>query len=113
MKPQEYIEEREKITHDSITRLDEVVPKVQRAILEKIVSKIDQLETDSEGRIKPSAKNLKIINEIIRRDARAVFLEGEYEDAVYDFVRTFKKLGTLTRQYFNKIESGRPTRKVT
>lgn len=113
MNPKDYIIERDKVTEAAVGSLDRVLPLVQREILKRVVNRLDDLETDSEGRILPTSENLKVINKIIRKEARAVFLIKEYEDAVMEFVGSFKELGKLTKQYFNKIESGRPTEQVT
>lgn len=113
MRPQEYITERDKVTKRAIDRLDEVLPKVQKEILKIVINRLDELDTDKDGRIKATGANLKVINDIVRKEARSVFLTEDYEDAVMEFVETYPELGKITRQYFNKIESARPTDKVT
>lgn len=113
MKPQEYITERDKVTKKSIEKIDAAIPNVQREIFKRVVGRIDELEVTPDGRVKPTAKNLKIINDIVKRDAKSFFLDEEYEEAILDFVGSFKELGKITRQYFKKIESARPADDIT
>src|SRR3990172_1983605 len=107
MEQRALIKERAEIVDKAVSRLNNALPTVQEQVYRKVAERINELATDSQGNIKATTANLKIINSIIRKDAKAVFLSDEYEEAVLDFVGSFREIGKVTKRYFKKIEKER------
>lgn len=102
--PHTLIKERAEIVDKAVSRLNKALPEVQDQVFRKVAERINELATDSQGNIKATTANLKIINSIIKKDAKAVFLSDEYEDAVLEFVGSFKQIGKVTKKYFKKLD---------
>lgn len=105
--PHNLIKERDKIIAKSSERLIAALPAIQNDIFKAIANKIDQLSADKEGNIKATTANLKVINNIIKRDAKKLFLDEEYEDAVIEFISSFKDIGKTTKKYYDKLDAKR------
>lgn len=94
---------------DIITRIDdavatfiEKVPTAQRDVLYAIDEELSRLEL-SDGKIKPTVKNLKTITSIKNKMLRVV-LTDEYKAQVKEFIQAFRDVTTLHNQYWRTVE---------
>jgi hypothetical protein len=87
---------------DAIATFVEKIPNAQRDMLNAIDDELRKLDL-SNGRIKPTVANLKIITSIKNRLLR-VILTDEYKSQVKQFIQAFRDITTLHNQYWRTIE---------
>ena len=83
------------------TRIDsfnEKMPKVQRDAYNVILDLTGDLET-SNGRIKATMKNVKLISKIKQQLSKVIFTK-EYEEELDKIVKTYGEITKLQNQYF-------------
>jgi len=83
------------------TRIDsfnEKMPKVQRDAYNVILDLTGDLET-SNGRIKATMKNIKLISKIKQQLSKVIFTK-EYEEELDKIVKTYGEITKLQNQYF-------------
>lgn len=71
---------------------------------EAIIEQVNRLELYSDGKIRPTVKNLSILASIKAKINRVV-LSDEYKQAVRDFAKSFNEITTLQNQYWKSLES--------
>jgi hypothetical protein len=87
---------------DAIATFVEKIPNAQRDMLNAIDDELRKLDL-SNGRIKPTVANLKIITSIKNRLLR-VILTDEYKLQVKQFIQAFRDITTLHNQYWRTVE---------
>src|SRR5687767_6402139 len=87
---------------DAIATFVEKIPNAQRDMLNAIDDELRKLDL-SNGRIKPTVANLKIITSIKNRLLR-VILTDEYKLQVKQFIQAFRDITTMHNQYWRTVE---------
>jgi len=101
--PDKILNERDKVVTDSIDKFNKSIGGIQKDMFNMVRSFVNDLDIDSEGRIKPTMKNLKAVNSFIHFKLKKRLLKGDYEDSVNELVGSFNDISTLTDKYFDKI----------
>lgn len=108
--PDKIIEKLTTHIDDAITSFNDAIPAIQRQILDDITLLVKDLDITSDGTIKNSVANLKLIGKI-RSKLEQIVLSPEYIDKVEQFAEAMKEVGKLQNQYFQKIEADfKPTK---
>ena len=84
-----------------INSFNERMPKVQEDAYKVILDIAGDLET-SNGRIKPSLKNVKLISKI-KAELNKVIFDKEYEKELDKVVKTYSDITKLQNQYFTSV----------
>lgn len=87
---------------DAVATFVEKIPGAQMDMLSAIDEELSRLDL-SNGRIKPTVANLKVITSIKNKLLR-VILTDEYKAQVKQFVQAFRDITTLHNQYWRTIE---------
>lgn len=91
-------------TIDSATeQFNSNIPSLQRQILNDITVLIKDFDLSSDGSIKNSVKNLKLVGQI-KNKLEKLILNDSYLKSVKEFVSAFDQISKLQNQYFNLIE---------
>lgn len=69
-----------------------------------IIEQVNRLELYSDGKIRPTVKNLSILASIKAKINRVV-LTDEYKQAVRDFAKSFNEITSLQNEYWKSLES--------
>lgn len=88
---------------DAVATFAEKIPASQRDMLYAIDEELSRLEL-SNGKIKPTVANLKIVTSIKNKLLR-VILTDEYKAQVKAFIQAFRDITTLHNQYWRSIEA--------
>lgn len=96
---------RDKLITDSIKDLSSALPEVQKEIWAKINKFMQGLDTDKDGNLKTTAKNLKAINTFVNKDIKAIIKNSKYPEKVNEFISTFGVAGDLTNKYFDELDA--------
>lgn len=97
------IQERDQLAAQAVKSFNVSVPAIQKDIYKAILRFIRELDTDNDGNIKATSKNLKAISLFVNRDIRKILNKSDYKDNVTTFVKSFKELSRLTDKYFTTI----------
>lgn len=87
----------------AIARFQKRIPAIQRAVFADLEEQIKRLDT-SNGKIKTTVANLRIINSIKGRLLKIV-LSPEYIKDVREFAQAFRDITTLQNQYWRQVEA--------
>lgn len=96
---------RDKLISDSIADLSSSLPDVQKEVWKRINKFLQSLETDRDGNLKATTKNLKAINTFANKDIKAIIKKSKYPTKVNKFIETFGFAGDLTKKYFDELEN--------
>ena len=92
--------------HDLLdSRVDgfmESIPKVQRQAYEEVLILAKELDTNKDGTIKPTLKNVKMIAKIKQR-LNEVIIDGRYMKELQRVVDTYEKIAVLQNSYFTAM----------
>ena len=102
MRPEEKILQ-ELIDHieGSINTFGKRMPGVQEDVFNTVLDLTGDLET-SNGRIKPSVKNIKIISKI-KAELNKVIFNNEYDAELEKLIKSYDEITKLQNQYFSTI----------
>lgn len=89
---------------DSSNGFSSTLPAVEKQMYARVLELMADLDK-SNGRLKISAKNIRIIGQI-RRELNAIILTPKYRKAVQDFVDSFDAIEKLQIGYFDTIVDG-------
>lgn len=78
------------------------IPTAQRSIYDAIIEEVNRLEL-SDGKIRPTVKNLSILNSI-RNKINRVVLTDDYKQEVKDFAKAFNDITKLQNEYWRTVE---------
>lgn len=78
---------------------------IQSNLMQRLTALMGELDTVG-GKIVNSADNLRRVDEIINTLINNDMMEGEYRNAVKDFVRQFDVQAKLTDQYYSRVVDG-------
>lgn len=79
------------------------IPTAQRSIYEAIIEEVNRLELYSDGKIRPTVKNLSILNSI-RNKINRVVLTDDYKADVKEFAKSFNEITKLQNEYWRTVE---------
>lgn len=85
----------------SINGFGKRMPGVQEDVFNTVLDLTGDLET-SNGRIKPSVKNIKIISKI-KAELNKVIFNNEYDEELEKLIKSYDKITKLQNQYFSTI----------
>ena len=102
MRPEEKVLQ-ELIDHieGSINTFGKRMPGVQEDVFNTVLDLTGDLET-SNGRIKPSVKNIKIISKI-KAELNKVIFNGKYDEDLLQLIDSYEQITKLQNQYFSTI----------
>jgi hypothetical protein len=87
----------------AISKFQKRIPAIQRAIFADLEDYLKKLDT-SNGRIKTTVANLRIINSIKSR-LQKIILSPEYIRDVKEFAKAFNEITVLQNEYWRQVES--------
>jgi hypothetical protein len=87
----------------AISKFQKRIPAIQRAIFADLEDYLKKLDT-SNGRIKTTVANLRIINSIKSR-LQKIILSPEYIRDVKEFAKAFSEITVLQNEYWRQVES--------
>jgi hypothetical protein len=100
-KQDEIIKEIESIIDDSVSSFNGRLPKIQQDAYAIILDLTSELET-SNGKIKPSIKNVKIIAKI-KSELQKIIFDKEYAKELDKVIDTYSTITKLQNQYFSSL----------
>lgn len=100
-KPDLILEDLLDLIETRINSFNERMPKVQEDAYKVILDIAGELET-SNGRIKPTLKNVKLISKI-KAELNKVIFDKEYEKELDKVVKTYSDITKLQNQYFTAL----------
>jgi len=77
------------------------IHEIQNVILKQLTNLVKQLDTDSEGNIKQTAKNFRLISAI--RRINKIILNKKYRKAVGDYLSLFSKSRKIIDEHFEEM----------
>lgn len=88
----------------ALAKFNRSIPAAQRSIYDAIVDEVNRLELYSDGKIRPTVKNLSILSSIRSKINRVVLTDG-YKADVREFAKAFNEITNLQNQYWKSLES--------
>src|SRR5688572_23014445 len=88
----------------AIKKFNKSIPASQRAMYEAIVEEVNRLELYSDGKIRPTVKNISVLASIKAKINRIV-LTDEYKQEVKEFAKAFNDVAKLQNEYWKSLES--------
>jgi hypothetical protein len=105
MKPETLANRLDQTIKAATDNLEGVITRTQTKILGEMVAILKNLETDSEGYIKQSVANRKILQEA--SDAfDSAFRDSTYKQGLEKFIGVIPKVDSLNSEYFSTLSSG-------
>lgn len=92
------IEQLEELIQSRIDQFNSKMPGIQRQAFDKILDLTGDLDT-SNGRIKPSVKNIKLIAKIKQELNKTIFSK-DYADDLDDLIKSYEEITKLQNAYF-------------
>lgn len=103
MKSESIIDERDSVIGDSIDEISKSMPDIQNEIWKKFIKFLKELDTDSEGNLKTTSKNLKAVTHFVYKDVAGVIRNDEYKELINKMLGVFTESSDLTDKYFDTI----------
>lgn len=97
-KADDIIEELLKLIEQRLDTFNGKMPKIQQDAYAVVLDLASDLDT-SNGRIKPTMKNIKLIGKI-KAELNKVVFNKEYSDQLYEVVKTYEQITKLQNAYF-------------
>jgi hypothetical protein len=88
----------------ALRKFNRAIPTAQRSIFDAITEEVNRLELYPDGKIRPTVKNLSILNSI-RNKINRVVLTDDYKKEVKDFAKSFNEITKLQNEYWKTVES--------
>jgi len=95
------IEQILKTIDEAVTSFNSSIPQTQKKAFAKVVEMLNDLDK-SNGKVKITVKNLKIIR-AIRQELESIIVSKEYKNKVELFEIAFDEVEDLNKKYFSKI----------
>lgn len=89
----------------SIDKFHNAAPGIQDRLYRRFLNVLKELSLTSSGNIKPTVKNLRLIN-TISRDFRVEIIQSNWVDRIADLENDLDKIQALQVKYFATIERG-------
>lgn len=97
-KREQIISQLEELIRSRIDQFNSKMPGIQRQAFDKILDLTGDLDT-SNGRIKPSVKNIKLIAKIKQELNKTIFSK-DYADDLDDLIKSYEEITRLQNAYF-------------
>lgn len=97
-KREQIISQLEELIQSRIDQFNRRMPGIQRQAFDKILDLTGDLDT-SNGRIKPSVKNIKLIAKIKQELNKTIFSK-DYADDLDDLIKSYEEITKLQNAYF-------------
>lgn len=98
-KPDDIIDEIQSLLEKRVNDFSDAMPAVQKQAYREVLILAKDLDTTSDGTIKPTLKNVKMIAKIKQR-LNEVILDGKYYKELEKVVSTYDQITKLQNQYF-------------
>lgn len=102
--PLKIIEKRDKQISESIQRFSDKLPLIQRQIWAELLILIKSLDIDSEGKIKPSSANIKLVRTFTTTKLKKIVKSSDYQGSIKQFMKAFDMVSTETDRYFKTVK---------
>lgn len=89
--------------NQALKKFSRSIPTAQRSIYDAIIEEVNRLELTTDGKIRPTVKNLSVLNSI-RNKINRVVLTDEYKQEVKDFAKAFNDITRLQNEYWRTVE---------
>lgn len=86
----------------AIEQFNKKIPATQRAMLDAVEEELRRLDV-TDGRIKPTVANIKIVASIKSKMLRLIVTD-EYTAELKQFIQAFRDITTLQNQYWKSVE---------
>ena len=83
---------------------NDVIPDIQKQAFAKVVKLSEQLELRSDGSIRLSVNNLRVISKI-KQELDTVIYSKEYQKSLFNLTDSFNKIEDIQQKYFKDIET--------
>lgn len=100
MTPDKIITELEDLIEANITAFNESMPAVQKQAYKEVLNLMSDLDKYSDGTVKASVKNVKLIAKIKQR-LQEVIIDGSYNKRLKKLLETYDEITKLQNQYFS------------
>lgn len=100
MTPDKIITELEDLIEANITAFNESMPAVQKQAYKEVLNLMSELDKYSDGTVKASVKNVKLIAKIKQR-LQEVIIDGSYNKRLKKLLETYDEITKLQNQYFS------------
>lgn len=87
----------------AIEKFMKKIPAAQKKLLRELEAEVSRLDTDRDGRIKPTIKNLSRLSAIQSR-LQGLLITPEYKTMISEFASSFVTVTKLTREYFKSAD---------
>ena len=104
MTPDKIITELEDLIEANITAFNESMPAVQKQAYKEVLNLMSDLDKYSDGTVKASVKNVKLIAKIKQR-LQEVIIDGSYNKRLKKLLETYDEITKLQNQYFSATVS--------
>jgi hypothetical protein len=101
-KSEDIIKEIHELLDSRVDGFTDSMPDVQKKMYAEVLKIAKDLDTYSDGTIKPTIKNVKAITKI-KGVLNTVILDGKYYKELQKVVDTYEKITTLQNAYFTSI----------
>jgi hypothetical protein len=110
--PQSNIDKVANVMDDGVDAFIDGVEKSQVGIFNKTLATVKELETNPNGKIKQTVKNLKLLARVRKNIVDEVLTEA-YQKRVNTFTNQYPAIASLNNEYFSAIEeSFKPNREL-
>jgi hypothetical protein len=93
-----------KALEKAVKKFNRSIPAAQRSIFDAITEQVNKLDLYPDGKIRPTVRNLSILNSI-RNKINRVVLTDEYKNDVKEFAKAFNDITKLQNEYWKSVES--------
>lgn len=100
MTPDQIITELEDLIEANINAFNESMPAVQKQAYKEVLVLVGELDKYSDGTVKASVKNVKLIAKIKQR-LQEVIIDGSYNKRLKKLLETYEQITKLQNQYFS------------
>jgi hypothetical protein len=95
----EIIEQLTEVIEMRVSQWGERMPELQRQSYDVVLNLTADLDTDADGKIKPTTKNIKIISKI-KDELNRVIFDKRYQDDLDLLLEDYNEITKLQNQYF-------------
>jgi len=91
------------IADEAADNFDSKIPAIQRSLFNKILARTKDLKLDSNGRVKQTLENNRIIL-AVQKDIKDILESTNYTRAVQQFVKTYDRLADINNKWAKTVD---------